>query len=533
LSLDRGTQASLRDGFLRSAMANPDRPALRVRGASLTYHEVEQRARVLAAALTEAAGSRPHRIGIFAYRSETAYIGTLAALFAGAAFVPLNRQFPAPRTRRMIERADLDALIVDSDSAAQLAAVLGQDHRVPLLLPEAGTRSAVHGARVIDHTVIGTTSPLAELPDSAPDSTAYLLFTSGTTGEPKGVEITHANVCHFIEVMSARYQLTASDRTSQTFDQTFDLSVFDIFMAWNASACLCVPQNKDLLAPARFVNAEALTVWFSVPSLVAYMRKMNQLTPGAMPTLRWSLFCGEALPRRAAEEWQAAAPASTLENLYGPTELTIACCVYRWGPGSADECVNDVVLIGRPLPGLEATVVDDDLRPLSQGETGELCVAGPQTSPGYWRDAEKTAERFVRIQQRGSRRFYRTGDLVTQLPSGDYAYLGRRDSQVKIRGYRVELGEIESVLLRHARVHSAAVVARPGADGQIEALIAFVTGDKPGVAELKAHATTLLPTYMLPREFVVLDAFPLNANGKVDRAALLASLPNEIATAQS
>ncbi|MGH7678893.1 MAG: amino acid adenylation domain-containing protein [Gemmatimonadaceae bacterium] len=526
--------ASLHSGFLRSAREDGSRPALRLLGETYRYEEVERRSRQMAAALSEIAGGRPRRVGVFAYRSLTAYTGTLAALFSGAAFVPLNRHFPAARTRRMIERADLDALIVDRESAGQLTDVLKNVNPSPAVILPDGSRDEPSDVGVAyDSRALAAIAPLEQLPTPQPDDTAYLLFTSGSTGEPKGVSITHGNVRHFLNAMAERYGFTPADRVSQTFDQTFDLSVFDLFMTWSAGACLCVPQQKDLLAPARFINREELTVWFSVPSLIAYMRRMKQLAPGSLSTLRWSLFCGEALPQRAAEEWQAAASGATLENLYGPTELTIASTAYRWTDDSSAECVNGTVPIGQPLPGLTALVVDESLCQVGSGQSGELCVSGPQTSPGYWRDADRTAERFVAIPGAGTGRFYRTGDIVMLLASGNYAYLGRQDSQIKVRGFRVELGEVEAALLRHPAVHAAAAIGWPQTDGQIEGLVAFVAA-APGVVEdLKSHVAAHLPVYMVPREVIALEAMPLNANGKIDRGALRASLQQRSATVGS
>lgn len=479
--MDKTDWRTLRNSFLHSSRLYPDRPALAIKDAVLTYSELERKARALAGQIVRSLGRVPGRIGVFAYRSEAAYVGTLAALFSGAAFVPLNRTFPWERTQEMIVSADLDALVVDEESAAQLA-------HVP-----AGKVAVI---RSFDGEM------LEELPAVIPDEIAYLLFTSGSTGKPKGVPIAHSNVLHFLDVMSKRYCLTPDDRCIQTFDQTFDLSVFDLFMAWSSGACVYVMQPLDLLAPARFINKHEITVWFSVPSVPALMRRKGTLKPGLMPSLRWSLFCGEPLPTETARLWQEAAPNSTVENLYGPTELTIACMVHRFTEASPDE--NGTVPIGRPFPGIGVTVRD-----------GELCVCGPQTCPGYWRDEEKTRERFF---TEDGIRFYRTGDRVKRLETGDYLHLGRTDFQVKVLGHRVELGEIEAALRRGGAVDAVAF-GWPIEGGSAQAIVAFVTGEVAAEA-LLGSARARLPAYMVPREIRPLEMMPLNENGKIDRKAL-------------
>lgn len=372
-------------GFLQYARTTPDAVALTIGKRAWTYAEAGRTALRWAARLTEVAGGRPARVGVFGHRSEVGYLGAPAALLAGAAFVPLNRRFPLQRTRAMLEAAELDALIVDQGSVDQLPALLAGLPRPPaLLLPETDRADLrLPGApRVLDRADLAAATPLAEPPAIAPDDLAYLLFTSGSTGTPKGVPITHGNVRAFLTANQARYRLTARDRLTQTFDQTFDLSVFDFFMAWEHGARVCAMDPIELLAPHRYLERNEISLWFSVPSVAAMLRRRGVLTPGSMPTLRWSLFCGEALPRATAEAWQAAAPQSVLENLYGPTELTIACSAYRWQPDrSPAECVHDNVPIGELYPGLRHLVLDPQGQALGDGLPGELCVAGPQTSP--------------------------------------------------------------------------------------------------------------------------------------------------------
>lgn len=512
------SDGSLRAGFLKQVALRPNAPALVVRERAHSYRELDETARRWAGAIVGRLGDPAARVGIFGSRSEVSYIAALAALYSGAAFVPLNPRFPPDRTRAMISRAGLDAIFVDKLASTQLAAVLrGLEKTPPVWLPESESSRELASA-----------SPLnGALPPLPPERVAYLLFTSGTTGIPKGVPIQHSNVRAFIDWAVGRYGIQPGDRFSQTFDQTFDLSVFDLFVAWEAGACVYAMSPIDLLAPSKFINKNELTVWFSVPSIPAQMRKRNLLGPDTLPTLRWSLFCGEPLPRASAEQWQAAAPNSIVENLYGPTELTIACTVHRWNPETSPAlCVNDMVPIGMPYPGLTAALVDGDLRPVSEGKPGELCLCGAQTSPGYWKDPDKTAERFVKIHSSKlpDEIFYCTGDLARQLPNGEYVCLGRTDHQIKVLGFRVELGEIEGVMQACAGVVQAVAMGWPMSEGTARGIVAFVSGAGIDSEGVRNACTASLADYMVPSRIILMDDMPLNANGKVDRAALKARL---------
>lgn len=513
---------ALRSGFMDQVTLAPNNAALVIGERSYSYGEIDHVVRRWAACLIAAAGGRPRRVAVFAYRSEVSYLGVLATLYAGAAFVPLNRKFPIERTRAMLEQADVDAIIVDRDSLPQLHDVLrGLDHTPAILLPDTDQASLARNFNVMlyDRHDLATAIPLAELPTVAADDLAYLLFTSGSTGAPNGVPITNGNVRAFLGINRQRYKLTATDRVSQTFDQTFDLSVFDLFVAWDAGACVYAMQPIELLAPFKFLEKNGITVWFSVPSVASLLIKRGALKPGSMPTLRWSLFCGEGLPQSIAEDWQRAAPQSIIENLYGPTELTIACAVYRWNPKTSPaQCVNDLVPIGEVYDGLERMIVDESLSPVAAGEIGELCVAGAQTSTGYWNNKPRTEQRFFAHSTADGRRrwFHRTGDLVAES-TGDLVYLGRRDTQVKVGGNRIELGEIEGVLRRSGSLEA---IALPWpCEKQPEYIVAIVSGAS-NLASLDASVRQLLPNYMVPRAIHVISDMPLNANAKIDRKAL-------------
>jgi amino acid adenylation domain-containing protein len=521
-------QDHLAAGFVRSARAFPDRPALVVGETALTYEELGRRSAAIAALLrdqTPAGG--PPWTAVFAHRSVAAYAGVLGALLRGHGYVPLNRTFPPARTAAMLARAGCRAVVVDHESLSQLDDVLdGMPGGMLIVAPELDDARALTG-RWPQHTVIGADGLAGdatpdELDPPEEDAVAYLLFTSGSTGQPKGVMVAHRNVVPFVAAMAERYELDEHDRCSQTFDLTFDLSVFDLFVTWERGACLyCVPE-KTLLKPGGFIRDTELTMWFSVPSVAMFAKRFGQLKPDAFPTLRWSLFCGEALPVEVADAWAAAAPSSVVENLYGPTEATIACTAYRWdGERSRALSRLGVVPIGRPTPGMRALVVDEALREVPTESPGELLVAGQQVTLGYLDDPERTAAAFV-VPPGLEDLHYRTGDRVVLDEAGDLHYVGRVDNQVQIHGHRVELGEVEAALREASGLDAVVALAWPVTDaGAAGGVVAFAaTHDELDVEALRSAVAMRLPDYMVPRAVHVLPELPLNANGKFDRGAL-------------
>ena len=496
-------------GFLSSREAFAERPALEVAGETLSYAELGDRAAAIAAAIAERGPEgAPPLTAVFGSRSPSAFAGVLGALWAGNGYVPLNPGFPLSRLRGMLERSGCCTLIVDAEAAEHLDELLeGLDPKPVVIAPDGEALS-------------GAAQPVL----AAADAIAYLLFTSGSTGQPKGVGVAHGNVVPFVEAVAERYGIGEEDRLSQTFDMTFDLSVFDMFLAWERGACVCCPSERQLMAPSRFIRDSELTVWFSVPSLAALMRKLRMLKPDSYPSLRWSLFCGEPLPAELAGAWAEAAPNSTVENLYGPTEATIACTVHRYDPGEADTD-NGVVPIGEPIGATETLVADAELNEVAPGEDGELLVRGPQVTPGYWLDPDKTAAAFVTPPSR-EQRHYRTGDRVRRpLGAGEpLTYIGRMDHQIKVLGHRVELGEIEAALREASGIDAAIAVGWPLTESGAGGIVAFLGDPEANVPALREALTGRLPEYMLPRRYELLEALPLNANGKFDRKAMLERL---------
>lgn len=513
-------------GFLRSCEQFPTRGAIDVAGREVSYQQLAYLAKRLAASLQ--AGVVPGAVpltAVFAYRSETAYAAVLGALMAGHGYVPLNRTFPVVRTRLMLERSMCRSMIVDAGSEPQLEELL-RGMAIPLVIvcPDRADVTELT-AKFPAHRIIGA-NELADAEQWHPvdvpgDSIAYLLFTSGSTGKPKGVMVSHANVLHYLDYVTKRYGFASNDRVSQTFDLTFDLSAHDMFVAWESGACLCCPTQKQLIKPGAFINDARLTVWFSVPSTAVFMRRFGVLKPGMYPGLRLSLFCGEALPVEIVRHWALAAPNSEIENIYGPTELTIGCTAYRWNNAtSPDECEQEVVPIGQPFDGMRALIVDEQLREVEQGKDGELLMTGPQLSLGYWQDGEKTRRAFVPVAGKNGI-YYRTGDRVRQPGLGNsLVYLGRLDNQIKVLGHRVELGEVEAAVRQVSGLEGVVAIGWPTTESGADGIEVFLETDSFDIRALVSQLKGKLPVYMLPRNVVLLRRFPLNVNGKYNRKAL-------------
>jgi amino acid adenylation domain-containing protein len=522
-----GIGRALSEGFLRSAQRFPDRPAVFAEGRTLSYRELHvQSARIAATIQAHPEFSKVPLTAVFGYRTTAAFSGVLGALLSGNGYVPLNRTFPIERTEIMFERSECRSVIVDAASLPQLRSLLERSKQ-PLLviLPDLEAAQELRGIWP-NHFFfgLGDLSPSEAWKETiaVPDAIAYLLFTSGSTGIPKGVMVSHQNVTSYIDYMVNRYDITEQDRLSQMFDLTFDLSAFDMFMAWERGACVCCPTQKSLINPGKFVRDMGLTVWFSVPSTAAFMKRLGMLKPRQYESLRLSLFCGEPLPVSSATAWLEAAPNSILENLYGPTELTISCTLYRWDPKrSPSEAEQDIVPIGYPHPGMSVLVTDQNLVEVQPGEEGELLMNGPQMSLGYWRDRDKTAAAFV-VPPGKSDIYYRTGDRVRRpLASRPLTHLGRIDFQIKVLGHRVELGEIEAVVRKFTGFDGVIAVGWPVTSSGADGVEVFIEGEVENKDALREAVRSALPEYMVPRRFLCIRQLPRNVNNKFDRKAMV------------
>ncbi len=491
--------------FERAWKGAPDSVALHVEGRDWTYAELATRALAVSRDLQELAHTGDF-VGLHAQRSIGAYAGVLGILHAGKAYVPLNPDLPHERLTTIAALARTSVIVADAAHAETALGLLRGAEASGVVIP-AGEGSA-------------------EDTPCHPAHTAYMLFTSGSTGLPKGVPIGHGNVVAYVEHLLRRFAPGPDDRFSQTFELTFDLSVHDLFVCWAAGASLHVLPGEQLMAPPRFIRERAITHWFSVPSSAMLMDRMRLLRPGAFPDLRISAFCGEPLPAALALKWAAAAPNGRVENLYGPTEATIAITGHVLNVEAPKEH-QGILSIGRPFPGALVRVVDEEGR---DAQEGELWLGGPQLAEGYWMDAARTSAAFVTGGEDGNR-FYRTGDRVRRDTDGDLYFLCRLDDQVKVRGHRIELQEINQVLRTLTGGAFAHALAHPVRDGIAQGIEAFlplaVREDSSTILEACAR---LLPDYMVPARLHFTDDIPLTSSGKVDLRALRVRLEQPAST---
>ncbi|MFD1151486.1 non-ribosomal peptide synthetase [Saccharothrix hoggarensis] len=492
-----------------AAARNPDRPAVRCGTETLTYRELDAAADDLAGRLVAGQVGPGEVVGLCLDRSASAVVAILAILRAGAVYAPLDPDLPAARMARLVANAGIRFAVTSADLWDRVptpVAVLVDSTEAPAAaLPTATPAAAPPTATPV--AAPPTAAPPTATP--APDDLAYVIHTSGSTGEPKGVAVEHRNLANLVVPLIAHIGLTGDDVVLAAARFSFDMSIFELFAPLVAGACLVLAETGVAGDPDRLralIETSGATVMQATPS--SWQNLLDAGWPGS-PALR-ALCGGEPLTDALAA--RLAARVGTLWNIYGPTETTV------WSTCDRVDPADPVVTIGVPLANTSCYVVDGRSRPVPPGVTGELCVAGGGVARGYLGRPELTAERFAEDVVGGAGRWYRTGDLARLRPDGRFELLGRMDRQVKLRGYRIELGEVEAVLGRHPGVRQVAVVVA-GDDPARRHLAAYVVGDADH-GELRAAAAEHLPSYMVPSRFFTLDAMPLSPNGKLDHAAL-------------
>jgi enterobactin synthetase component F len=475
------------------AAATPEAPAVVFEGITISYRELHERS-LQQARWLRASGVQPGDIvGVALTRSEQLLVVLLAIMRTGAAYLPVELDNPNDRIALVLDDASPTVLIAEPQMHARFTGSF------TLLEPECG------------HTYEAGLEP--DL--STPEGIAYVLCTSGSTGQPKGVEITHRNLGNFLHSMQQQLRPTAKDRFLAVTTVTFDIAGLELYLPLMAGACVVMASSEALHNPrmlARLIRHSGATHVQATPSLWRVLLSSSETRLDHVH----ALVGGEALSAELAARLKSMAARVT--QFYGPTETTVWSTAFE-----LDEVGAVAPPIGRPILNTQLYVLDEDREPVVTGAIGELYIGGAGVAKGYLKRPQLTAERFVADSFAGDgSRMYRTGDLVRWSDAGVLEFIGRADDQVKINGHRIELGEIESLLLQHREVAEAAVVAHRNADS-IAALAAYVVAESGCLIEIDALRGFLarrVPTYMMPSSFMVLDAMPLTPNGKLDRKSL-------------
>ncbi len=508
----------------------PSQLALAADGAELTYTQLALRASALASALQYHGIGRNNRVGILGSRSLIAVEATLGISWSGATYVPLGLRWPEERLKTVLAMAHIDAMIVDSQGSTRLTPELARNLRL-LISPGAETANAGNPGQNTKWLALESIFIAGTPSEPAPmyaDDLAYIIFTSGTTGVPKGVMVPTRAVAAYLAALGLRKLMTPADRVSQFTELTFDPSVGEIFLPWSKGASLHVVPPLSHVSPARFIRDQQLTIWGSAPAAITWMRDTRSLQPGSLAGLRYTSFGGEPLPLSSVLAWQAAAPNCVIDNLYGPTEATVDCAGQRVEPGATPIVTpgRGVLAIGTPHPGTELAIFGADHCAMPPGAAGELAIAGSQLTLGYLDALDLTRARFPVVD---GKRWYLTGDIAMQDAAGIFHHLGRIDNQIKIHGHRVELEEIEAHARAVAGTDQVAAVAWPMADGVARSIYCFVGKSAIPVSQIREALRSRVPPHMVPAAIHEIAALPLTPNGKLDRGVLIAELERGVA----
>jgi amino acid adenylation domain-containing protein len=510
-----------------AAQQRPGHPAVEDGRSSLTYQQLDERARCLAAALGRC-GVRPgDRVGILLLKSVDSVSAIYGVLYAGAAYVPMDVGVPAARIAYMVGNCGTRVLVTDARQFGRVAQTLSEAALQHVLLVGEGEAPVGRPGSIKTAHITWTSADAQASPAAVgPNDLAYILYTSGSTGQPKGVMISHRNALAFVEWAQQAIAVGPDDRLSSHAPFHFDLSIFDLFVASLARATVVLVPSGLVVFPSRvaeWIEQQRISVWYSVPSALVQMLDAGRAERFSFAALRKVIFAGEVFASKYLRAWMEKLPRAEFYNLYGPTETNVC----TWYPVREPPAGDTPIPIGRSASDAILWLRDEDGTIVKgPGTVGELWVEGPTVALGYWGDEAKTRERFVSDSAVCAGRLYRTGDLACWDERGDLLFRGRRDHMIKSRGYRIELGEVEAALNGHPDLEEVAAVPVPHAEWGT-AIIACVVprqGASADEAAIRAYLGERLPRYMVPAAVQIMVQLPHTSTGKIDRQQLLAAV---------
>ncbi len=516
----------------KSAKQFPSRKAISCKEENMTYKNLEKCSNRLASSLSARGIKNGDRIGIYLGKSIEMVVAVYATLKLGAIYVPLDPLTPTRRIGYIFSDCDISCLITNQKRLKYIEKAL-IEYRMPKLIvvtddKEEGLKNNHPWGQSIlswKEAINGDNKASSIVPPKYSD-VAYILYTSGSTGQPKGVMLSHGNAIAFVNWATKCFQISEYDRLSNHALLHFDLSVFDLYASAKAGGTvLLVPEELVGLGSALvdFIVNNGITIWYSVPSILIRILTSANAKSLHSSNLRLILFAGEVFPIKYLRLLHDMLPGVDLYNLYGPTETNV-CTHYKVQDPDLTPDRKEPVPIGKPCEYAKVFTINTQGRLVGSDEVGELYISGPTVMVGYWGDLKKTSDSLIRCPSifYTNEPFYRTGDLVRRDKLGNYIFIGRRDSMIKSRGYRIELGEIETILFSHPAVHEVAVVSIPNdvVGNRINAYVALNQGEKLSEGELVRYCSQHLPRYMIPEKIMVVNELPRTSTGKVDRQTL-------------
>ena len=510
-----------------SATRRPDAEAVRLLDQALTYAELERLSNQLAHALIQAGAVPGDRIGIYLHKSPAGIASIFGVMKTGACYVPIDPNAPGLRVEEIARQCSFRALITSSSLYEKLSAAFHDEcPMAAIFFIDKSPDKSVPAPAFIFADSLPSQPAVPPVVDVIDQDLAYILFTSGSTGHPKGVMLSHLNALTFINWACDTFAISASDRLSSHAPWNFDLSVFDIFAAINAGAAISlVPEGLSAFPVqlSSFIQNQRITVWSSVPMVLTMLATHGKLHDRDLSRLRLVLFAGEVFPIKHLRNLRRMLPQPRMANLYGPTETNV-CTWYE--VGQIPENQTTPVPIGKACANMAVIAIDEAGTPvLEPGQEGLLYGRGSNVMQGYYGRPSESAACFISNPFVSGRdeKLYCTGDWVTIDENGDFLLIGRKDHMIKTRGYRVELGEIEAVMVAHPAVNEAVALPIPdeAIGNTIHAIVTINDSKSLTSTELKRHCAEKLPSYMVPEEIEFCETLPRTGTGKIDRQRLL------------